>query len=78
MKNLVFLGFIAGVLGTFSAILITDAISFKTNWEYFAVGSVISVIISVMLARVIYGKYMELTKDSQDAIRRAQHAIKNR
>lgn len=78
MKNLVFLGFIAGVLGTFSAILITDAISLKTNWEYFAVGSVISVIISVMLARVIYGKYMELTKDSQDAIRRAQHAIKNR
>ncbi len=78
MKKLILLGFIAGLLGAVSAILITEAISFSNNWQYFAVGSVISVSISILLVRTLYGKYIEFTKDSQDAISQAKQALKQR
>jgi membrane protein implicated in regulation of membrane protease activity len=78
MKKLILLGFIAGLLGTVSAILITEAISFSNNWQYFIVGSVISVSISILLVRTLYGKYIEFTKDSQDAISQAKQALKQR
>jgi membrane protein implicated in regulation of membrane protease activity len=78
MKKLILLGFIAGLLGAVSAILITEVVSFSNNWQYFAVGSIISVSISILLVRALYGKYVEFTKDSHDAIRRAKQALNQR
>lgn len=75
MKKLILLGFITGLFGAVSAILITDAVSFSNNWQYFAVGSSISVIISILLVQALYRKYIEFTKDSHDAIRRAKQAL---
>lgn len=75
MKKLILLGFITGLFGAVSAILITDAVSFSNNWQYFAVGSGISVIISILLVQALYRKYIEFTKDSHDAIRRAKQAL---
>jgi low affinity Fe/Cu permease len=78
MKNLIIFGFIAGLLGAVSAIFITEAVSFSKNWQYYAIGSTLSVTLAILIVKSLYGKFIEFTKDSQNAIRQADQALKQR
>lgn len=78
MKNLIIFGFIAGLLGAVSAIFITETVSFSKNWQYYAIGSTLSVTLAILIVKSLYGKFLEFTKDSQDAIRQADRALKQR
>jgi hypothetical protein len=78
MKKLFFFGLAVGLLGAVSAILVAEAFTFSNDWAFFAVGAVVSIIVSVLLANSLYGKFMEYTKESQNAIKQAKHALKQR
>jgi len=72
------MGFFAGLLGAVAAILVTETLAFEDNWIIYAIGSVISIGVEVRVVKALYGKYVKFTKDSQDAIRRADQALKQR
>lgn len=72
------MGLFAGLLGATAAILVTETLTFEDNWIMYAVGSAISIAVSVRIVKALYGKYVEFTKDSQDAIRRAKQALDQR
>jgi hypothetical protein len=71
-------GLLAGLLGAVSAILVTETLTFSSNWMLLAVGSVISIIVSIIVVNNLYERFIEFTKDSQDAIRNASRTLKNR
>lgn len=72
------MGLFAGLLGAVAAILVTETLAFEDKWIMYAIGSVISIGVAVQISKALYGKYVEFTKDSQDAIRRADQARKQR